>query len=113
MKNKLISLLCILMLAGCYGKTEPAANENDRYFLFATPLRDHTIWLQAKAGLDSACDFYHVHCDWIGPNVIDTEKMNEVIAALRNILQDSFAIDNRYFNYYQEKNEEMLTLLRK
>ena len=79
MKNKLISLLCILMLAGCYGKTEPAANENDRYFLFATPLRDHTIWLQAKAGLDSACDFYHVHCDWIGPNVIDTEKMNEVI----------------------------------
>ena len=39
--------------------------------------------------------------------------MNEVIAALRNILQDSFAIDNRYFNYYQEKNEEMLTLLRK
>ena len=49
----------------------------------------------------------------IDSRLIGRKKMNEVIAALRNILQDSFAIDNRYFNYYQEKNEEMLTLLRK
>ena len=49
----------------------------------------------------------------IDSRLISRKKMNEVIAALRNILQDSFAIDNRYFNYYQEKNEEMLTLLRK
>ena len=49
----------------------------------------------------------------IDSRLISRKKMNEVIEALRNILQDSFAIDNRYFNYYQEKNEEMLTLLRK
>ena len=49
----------------------------------------------------------------IDSRLISRKKMNEVIAALRNILQDSFAIDNKYFNYYQEKNEEMLTLLRK
>lgn len=80
----------MLMLTGCFSKTEPAENENTRYFLFATPLRDHTIWLQAKTGLDDACDFYNVHCDWIGPNVIDTEKMDEVIET--GILQQADGI---------------------
>lgn len=90
MKNKWISLLCTFLLVGCSGKTPPVDNEKTHYFLFATPLRDHTIWLQAKAGFDDACSFYHVHCDWIGPNVIDTEKMDEVIET--GILQQADGI---------------------
>lgn len=72
----MIILLCIV-LGGC---TIQKPKENDYlYFLFATPLKEHTIWLQAKEGFDKACSDFDLKCDWMGPGTIDTSKMNQTI----------------------------------
>ena len=49
------------------------------YFVFATPLKEHEVWLKAKEGFDDACKEKKIHGDWIGPIAIDTQKMEEVI----------------------------------
>lgn len=76
--RKFIFILCvILLLTGCQKAEEQS--ESYYYFLFATPLREHPIWLQAKEGFFDACDEYGVRCDWIGSTTIDTNKMEEVV----------------------------------
>lgn len=49
------------------------------YFVFATPLKNHEIWLKAKDGFFDACNELEIHCDWLGPSIIDTDNMNDVI----------------------------------
>ncbi len=69
---------CIgVLLLGCT-KYE-SKSEDFTYILFATPLSEHNIWLQSKAGYDDACEEFSIKCDWIGPTVIDTEAMQNVI----------------------------------
>ncbi|MEG1475636.1 MAG: substrate-binding domain-containing protein [Longicatena sp.] len=76
-KKILLLSLCITMLGGCSKGEKKDADY--LYFLFATPLKEHAIWLQAKAGFDDACDKYKIRCDWKGPTNIDTKKMEEEI----------------------------------
>ena len=88
MKKIGILISVCLLLVGCtkYKKEK----EEFTYILFATPLSEHTIWLQSKAGYDAACEKYDIKCDWIGPNVIDTEAMQSVIETA--IMQDADGI---------------------
>lgn len=78
-------LLCV---GGC--STEKQREENRYYFLFATPLKEHKIWLEAEKGFRDACNVYQLHCDWEGPTTIDTEEMNQVIET--GIMQKADAI---------------------
>ena len=91
MKKTITMLSLALMISGCSNQT-PVTNQTDgkRYILFATPLRDHIIWLQAKDGFEEACKEHELYCDWLGPNVIDTDKMNDVIET--GILQQADGI---------------------
>lgn len=79
--RKLLVILTILCLCtGC----DQTVKEKDRdpvYFLFATPLSTHTLWLQAKEGMEDACEELDVYCDWKGPTAIDTDEMNDVVLA--------------------------------
>lgn len=86
--KKFILIASILLLGACSSKK--VDNEDYTYILFATPLKEHTIWLQAKEGFDTACDENNIKCDWIGPNVIDTQNMNDVIET--GIMQKADAI---------------------
>lgn len=88
MKKIIMGWICLLLCGGCYNSK--AMEEDYTYLLFATPLKEHAIWLQAKAGFDQACDDYDIKCDWLGPTVIDTEEMSNVIAT--GILQDADGI---------------------
>ena len=72
-------LLCILLLCGCGSSTTNKEPQEHRYIVFASPLIKHEIWLKAKAGMDQACAELGYYCDWLGPAVIDTEEMNQVI----------------------------------
>lgn len=86
--KKSILILCFLLLCGC---SQPKVERDDfTYILFATPLKEHMIWLKAKEGFDVACSENEVKCDWIGPSVIDTQVMNNVIET--GILQGADAI---------------------
>ena len=87
--KKLILLIFILLL-GCSSETVKRENDDFKYFLFATPLSEHPIWLHSKAGFEDACKELNVMCDWIGPKVIDPETMEEVIK--QGILQDADGI---------------------
>ena len=89
-KRMLLSavLLITLVLSGCQAQTHE--EEDYLYFLFATPLRNHVIWLQAKAGFEQACEDLRIRHDWIGPDVIDTEAMEDVMWT--GLLQDADAI---------------------
>lgn len=72
----------ITALCGCQSQKlggEKKHLENEMYILYATPLADHPIWLQSKEGFDAACKELKIKCDWIGPKVIDTDKMEDVI----------------------------------
>lgn len=84
MKRKALIVVVLLLLFGCTNGTDKnikkEKNEEFLYFLYATPLADHPIWLQSKEGFVQACNELKVKCDWIGPKVIDTEKMEEVIS---------------------------------
>lgn len=76
--------ICFLIFSICMNgcsnsKNEQISMEEKLYFLYAAPLVDHPIWLQSKEGFDQACKELDINCDWIGPSVIDTEKMEEVI----------------------------------
>lgn len=71
-------MFTILLISGCTANDQ-TVNENYMYFLFATPLKEHTIWLQAKEGFDQACADYDLKCDWMGPGTIDTDQMNQTI----------------------------------
>lgn len=76
MKKILIAVL-LVFLCGC--QTTKKSNEKPLYFVFATPLATHTLWLQAKDGMQAACDLHHIQCDWQGPIKISTEQMGDVI----------------------------------
>ena len=52
--KKILLLLSIMLLGGCQMGTQE--KEDYLYFLFATPLAEHDIWLQAKEGFDDACE---------------------------------------------------------
>ncbi len=81
MKKQRIRALCaaaslIISLSGCQ-KSTPLQKE--RYYIFATPLADHAIWTRARDGFFDACEDLGVHGDWLGPNIIDVDKMETVI----------------------------------
>ncbi len=75
--KKIIIIVISLMMMGC--SIEEVEDKKDLYFVFATPLNDHEIWLRAKTGFDDACSELNINCDWLGPDSIDTDKMEEVI----------------------------------
>lgn len=80
MKKIVWILIITLMLMGC--NSDPAKKssyDEGLYFVFATPLKEHEVWLKAKEGFDDACKEKKIHGDWIGPIAIDTQKMEEVI----------------------------------
>lgn len=78
MKKVIYLLSIVLFLTGC-GKDTKIIPEKSLYFVFATPLKEHEIWLKAKEGFDKACKEKNIYGDWIGPTAIDTVKMEEVI----------------------------------
>lgn len=86
--KKILLIVSILTLGSC--STKNIENEDYTYILFATPLKEHTIWLQAKDGFDDACNENNIKCDWLGPSVIDTQYMNDVIET--GIMQKADAI---------------------
>lgn len=80
---KKLCLIFFLLCLGCVGCTSSKSDgkEDPIYFLFATPLSNHTLWLQAKQGMEDACKELEIYCDWKGPTGIDTEEMDDVIQA--------------------------------
>lgn len=79
MKCKLLIVL-LLLITGCTRNTSTVNNNEDfLYFLYAAPLADHPIWLKSKEGFEQACKELDIKCDWIGPKVIDTERMEDVM----------------------------------
>lgn len=84
MRKRLISaslfagwLALLFSLCACAGPSVRDADQ--KYFIFATPLSSHDIWVQAKEGFDDACELLGIHGDWLGPEVIDIEEMERVI----------------------------------
>lgn len=67
-----------LLFSGCTHTTSSEEKE-PIHFLFATPLSAHTLWLQAKEGMQDACNELDIYCDWKGPTSIDTKEMEDVI----------------------------------
>lgn len=65
-------------MAAC-SSHKPDTTKEPVYFLFATPLSNHTLWLQAKDGMEDACNELDIYCDWKGPTSIDTTEMENVI----------------------------------
>lgn len=76
--KKFLCIVLLLFVVGCQ-KVDDNTAQKKLYFVFATPLSEHEIWLQAKAGFDQACRDYDINCEWIGPTAIDIENMEEVI----------------------------------
>lgn len=68
--------LTIVLSAGCHSAKEA---QREKYYIFATPLASHPIWLQAKKGFFDACRDLGVNGDWLGPNVIDVDAMEKVV----------------------------------
>ena len=80
MKKIVWILIIALTLMGCNSDPTKKSSYDERlYFVFATPLKEHEVWLKAKEGFDDACKEKKIHGDWIGPIAIDTQKMEEVI----------------------------------
>lgn len=75
--KKIVIIIMIILMSSCT-KTE-LKQQDDTYFLFATPLATHTLWLQAKDGMETACKELNVHCDWKGPIKISVNDMVDVI----------------------------------
>lgn len=73
-------MLCILLvvMSACSNSTDKII-EDPLYFVFATPLYSHPIWLQSKEGMVDACNELDVQCDWQGPIRISIPDMNDVI----------------------------------
>lgn len=78
MKKKYIVCCMSLLLVSCV-KQESSEPKEPIHFLFATPLSTHTLWLQARDGMETACEELEVYCDWKGPTSIDTKEMDDVI----------------------------------
>lgn len=78
MKHISFILAClVLCLSSC---TMNDNNQEDQYyFLFATPLKNHDIWIQTKKGFMDACTKYNIVCEWEGPLIIDVNEMEQVI----------------------------------
>lgn len=85
-----IFVLLTVIMSGCQTQSRDAQDEDYLYFLFATPLRNHVIWLQAKEGFEQACMDLGIKYDWLGPDVIDTEAMEKVMQT--GFLQDVDAV---------------------
>lgn len=80
MMKKLFILLLAMLCIGCSSTATEHESEETLYFLFASPLSTHTLWLQAKEGMEDACNELEVHCDWKGPIKISTSDMVDVIS---------------------------------
>lgn len=80
---KKLCLIFFLLCFSCFGCTasNTESSKDPIYFLFATPLSNHTLWLQAKQGMEDACRELDIYCDWKGPTGIDTKEMENVILA--------------------------------
>lgn len=90
-KHKVLLIgITLLSMVGCTSQPTQKDNRDFLYFLFAAPLVEHPIWLQAKEGFDDACQEYNVKCDWLGPVSIDTQAMDQVIE--KGILQEADGI---------------------
>lgn len=77
-KKWLLYCLSSLLLISCT-KQAPVESKDPIHFLFATPLSTHTLWLQAKEGMEAACKELDIYCDWKGPTSINTSEMEDVI----------------------------------
>lgn len=114
MKKIVWILIIALTLMGCNSDpTKKSSYDDERlYFVFATPLKEHEVWLKAKEGFDDACKEKKIHGDWIGPIAIDTQKMEEVIETA--IFQKADAIitqgviDSSLINKAKEKGIPIL-----
>lgn len=78
MKKVIYLVSMFLILTGCNHNSK-ITTEKSLYFVYATPLKEHEIWLKAKIGFDEACKEKNINGDWLGPTAIDTNKMEEVI----------------------------------
>lgn len=87
MKKIIVLISSLLIFTAC---SNTKFTEEKLYFVFATPLVEHEIWLKAKEGFDIACKEKEINCDWIGPAGIDTDRMEEVIGIA--IAQEADAI---------------------
>lgn len=110
--KKVIYLLSILLfLTGCRSNP-PITTEKSLYFVYATPLKEHEIWLKAKEGFEHACKEKNIYGDWIGPTAIDTNKMEEVIetaiAQKADAIITQGVIDPTIIHKAKEKGIEIL-----
>ena len=91
---------------------EKSSYDERLYFVFATPLKEHEVWLKAKEGFDDACKEKKIHGDWIGPIAIDTQKMEEVIETAISQKADAIitqgVIDSSLINKAKEKGIPIL-----
>ena len=72
MKKIVWILIIALTLMGCNSDPTKKSSYDERlYFVFATPLKEHEVWLKAKEGFDDACKEKKIHGDWIGPIAIE------------------------------------------
>ncbi|MEG2800540.1 MAG: substrate-binding domain-containing protein [Longicatena sp.] len=74
--KKIIIIVLIFIMSGC-SKQEPP--QEPTYFLFASPLTNHPLWLQAKSGMEAACKDFKIQCDWKGPARISISAMQDAI----------------------------------
>ena len=78
MRRVIFLSLFLVLLCGC-SKEESVVKE--KTILFATPLKEHEVWLKAKEGFEQACADNNLNCEWQGPVVIDTVEMANTIEA--------------------------------
>lgn len=78
MRRVIFLSLFLVLLCGC-SKEESVVKE--KTILFATPLKEHEVWLKAKEGFEQACADNNLNCEWQGPVVIDTVEMDNTIEA--------------------------------
>lgn len=78
MRRVIFLSLFLVLLCGC-SKEESVVKE--KTILFATPLKEHEVWLKAKEGFEQACADNNLNCEWQGPVVIDTVEMGNTIEA--------------------------------
>lgn len=75
--KKACIIILLLLMTSCTAKD--TKKKEDIYFLFATPLATHTLWLQSKEGMEKACEELDIHCDWKGPIKISVNDMIDVV----------------------------------
>ncbi|OCN04507.1 hypothetical protein A4S06_02525 [Erysipelotrichaceae bacterium MTC7] len=75
---KKIVIFVILFLASCTPQ-QSQSKKDKYYFMFATPLENHEVWLGAKVGFQDACQALSVNCEWVGPSAIDIKAMEDTM----------------------------------